>query len=66
VSVPRLLLATVAAVGALAVPASASAPDPSDYVTVTVNPFVVCVTDPCNQPTPVTVCVVPLGYCTPK
>ena len=62
----RVLLAAVAATAAFATPASASGFDPDDYVTVEFNPMVVCVTEPCDQPPPVTVCVVPLQYCTPR
>ena len=59
----RVLLAASLAAAAFAAPASASGPDPDDYVTVKVNGFVVCVTEPCHQPSPVEVCVVPLGLC---
>jgi hypothetical protein len=61
----RLTLAAALAAAA-AVPASAQVPD---IVTVTFNPPVVCVTDPCPQPVPVTVCVnVPADAptCTPR
>ena len=59
----RLLLVALVAAGiGSATPASAY----ELPVTVTYNPFVVCVTDPCPQPVPVTVCVKPLAYCTPK
>jgi hypothetical protein len=61
----RLALAALV-VAAVATPASASVPD---IVTVTYNPWVVCVTDPCPQPVPVTVCVnvpTPAAVCTPK
>lgn len=57
-----LLVASLAAL-AFAAPARAEAPDPDDYVTVTVNGFVVCVTEPCEQPPLVEVCVVPVALC---
>ena len=51
-------LSRLVAVAALAVlaatPASAAVPE---IVTVTFNPMVVCVTEPCEQPPPVTICV---------
>lgn len=37
-----------------------------NVVTVEFNPGYVCVTEPCEQPPLVTVCVVPLSYCTPR
>lgn len=62
----RLALAAFVAAATLAGPAHAALPDPDDYVTVEFNPPVNCVTEPCDQPPPVTVCVVPVGYCTPR
>jgi hypothetical protein len=62
----RLVLAAACAAAAAAAPAQAAPPDLSKYVTVEFQPFVVCVTDPCPQPTPVVVCVVPAEFCTPK
>ena len=63
----RLALAACLTVAAFAAPASAALPDPDDYVTVEVNGPVVCVTEPCNQPPPVTVCVKQVvPYCTPR
>lgn len=60
------LAAFVAAATLATTPAYAAGPDPDDYVTVEHNPPVNCVTEPCDQPPPVTVCVVPVGYCTPR
>lgn len=37
-----------------------------NVVTVEHQPMVVCVTEPCHQPMPVVVCVVPAGVCTPR
>ena len=60
-------VAVVAALaGSLAAPATAAVPE---IVTITFNPMVVCVTDPCPQPAPVTICVqrpTPDFICTPK
>lgn len=53
--------ATAAFVTAFAAPASASFP-----VTVEFQGPIECVTDPCDQPTPVVVCVVPVDVCTPR
>lgn len=61
----RLVL-VAAVVATAAAPASAAVPK---LVTVEFNPFVVCVTEPCPQPVPVTVCVhVPADdpTCTPR
>ena len=60
----RLVLASALAAAAAA-PVSAAVPE---IVTVTFNPMVVCVTEPCYQPMPVTVCLTPeaVAYCTPK
>lgn len=62
----KRLVAVTALVAAAAAPASAAIPK---LVTVTFNPMVVCVTEPCHQPPPVTVCVnvpEPSAYCTPR
>lgn len=58
--------AFLAVTAALTAPAHAGGPDPDDYVTVEVNGPINCVTEPCDQPPPLTVCVVPIGYCTPR
>lgn len=61
----RLALAAVVAAAA-ATPATAAVPK---LVTITYNPWVVCVTEPCPQPVPVTVCVNAPSenfVCTPK
>ena len=57
-----LLVASLTA-AALAAPAAAAPPDTDKYVTVKWNGFVVCVTEPCHQPSPVEVCVVPANLC---
>ena len=62
----RLALAAFAAAAALATPATAAPPDLSGIVTVERNHPVNCVTFPCPQPPPYTVCVVPAGVCTPR
>ena len=62
----RRLVAVAAAVTAFSAPAFAAVPD---LVTVRYNPPVDCVTTPCPQPLPVTVCVnVPADAptCTPE
>ncbi|HEX8002451.1 MAG TPA: hypothetical protein VF519_07120 [Mycobacteriales bacterium] len=61
----KSLLAAVAVAAVATAPASAAL----DVVTITFNPPVVCVTYPCYQPVPVTVCVnVPRDAptCTPR
>ncbi|HVF03437.1 MAG TPA: hypothetical protein VNA20_01225 [Frankiaceae bacterium] len=60
----RLLIATTAAAAAFATPASAAWSD--HVVTVEFQGPVVCVTEPCDQPMPVVVCVVPAAVCTPR
>jgi hypothetical protein len=59
----RIVLAAGFAAVAAAAPAHAAGPDPDNYVTVTFNGPIVCVTEPCDQPPLVTVCVVPTGTC---
>ena len=57
-----VLVAAVACLGA-AVPASAAPPDLSDEVTVRIQGPINCVTEPCEQPPLLTVCVVRLNTC---
>lgn len=54
----RKILAIAALASAVAAPSATAA---QDLIKITYNPWVVCVTEPCPQPFPVTVCVLPSG-----